>query len=56
MPGSGLGLAIATALVERCGGRLTLGPVSPHGLAVRVRLPRLDAAPGQPPTPGLAER
>jgi signal transduction histidine kinase len=56
VPGSGLGLAIATALVERCGGRLTLGPVSPHGLAVRVRLPRLDAAPGQPPTPGLAER
>ncbi|MCZ2814322.1 HAMP domain-containing sensor histidine kinase [Modestobacter sp. VKM Ac-2979] len=65
VPGSGLGLAIATALTERCGGRLAVSPARPHGLCVAVRLPRLDAAPSpvrpapaaQPPlTPGLAAR
>jgi len=59
VPGSGLGLAIATTLVERCGGRLTLAPSSPHGLQVAIRLPRLEAGalPTQPvPTPGFADR
>jgi len=52
VPGSGLGLAIARTLVERCGGRLTLGPVQPHGLRVCAELPLLEAQ----STPGLADR
>jgi signal transduction histidine kinase len=55
VPGSGLGLAIAATLVERCGGRLTLSPASPHGLEVAIRLPRLETA-GAQPTPGLTDR
>lgn len=37
--GSGLGLPIAAALAQARGGTLTVEPVQPHGLAVRVRLP-----------------
>ena len=55
VPGSGLGLAIAATLVERCGGRLSLSPASPHGLQVEIRLPRLEAA-GDQPTPGFTDR
>ena len=57
VPGSGLGLAIASALVERCGGRLTVTPARPAGTCVQMRLPALDADPAQPPLmPGLAAR
>lgn len=38
--GSGLGLAIVRQLVRADGGDVTLEPVEPHGLAVRVSLPR----------------
>ncbi|KIA61562.1 sensor histidine kinase [Nocardia vulneris] len=37
--GSGLGLPIAAALAQARGGTLTVEPVRPHGLSVRVRLP-----------------
>ncbi|WP_328409319.1 ATP-binding protein [Nocardia sp. NBC_00403] len=39
--GSGLGLPIATALTQARGGTLTVEPVDPHGLAIRIRLPRV---------------
>jgi len=59
VPGSGLGLSIARTLVERCGGELTVSPVSPSGLEVLVRLPRVRVEGAQPApslTPGLAAR
>ncbi|GAA5081784.1 sensor histidine kinase [Nocardia iowensis] len=37
--GSGLGLPIAAALAQARGGTLTVEPIHPHGLAVRIRLP-----------------
>lgn len=37
--GTGLGLAICRELVEGWTGKLTLEPVDPHGLAVRITLP-----------------
>ncbi|MFG1794361.1 sensor histidine kinase [Nocardia sp. NPDC049149] len=37
--GSGLGLPIAAALAQARGGTLTVEPVQPQGLAVRIRLP-----------------
>ncbi|MEV6431549.1 HAMP domain-containing sensor histidine kinase [Nocardia sp. NPDC051463] len=39
--GSGLGLPIAAALTQARGGTLTVEPVDPHGLAIRIRLPRV---------------
>ena len=47
VPGTGLGLAICRDLAEAWGGGLALDPVSPHGLAVRIRLPA--AAPRDQP-------
>jgi signal transduction histidine kinase len=49
IPGTGLGLAICREVVAAWGGRLTLHPVTPHGLRVRITLP---AATDQ----GLTER
>ncbi|MFG1665457.1 ATP-binding protein [Streptomyces sp. Y7] len=40
--GSGLGLAIAEQLVAGRGGRVEFTPAAPHGLRVRVVLPRAD--------------
>lgn len=40
VPGSGLGLAIARTLVAAQGGTLTLHERAPHGLCVRLILPR----------------
>ncbi|MEI9983052.1 MAG: HAMP domain-containing sensor histidine kinase [Aliidongia sp.] len=42
--GAGLGLAISRRAVELHGGSITAGNVRPHGLAVRIQLPILDAA------------
>ncbi|WP_030599476.1 sensor histidine kinase, partial [Kitasatospora aureofaciens] len=39
VPGTGLGLAIADELARACGGSLTVGATSPHGLTVEFRLP-----------------
>jgi len=39
IPGTGLGLAICQEVVAAWGGRLTLHPVRPHGLQVRITLP-----------------
>jgi two-component system sensor histidine kinase QseC len=39
-PGSGLGLAIVGRIVEQYGGRIDLSDHLPHGLAVRVVLPK----------------
>ncbi|WP_406236390.1 ATP-binding protein [Nocardia sp. NBC_01009] len=39
--GSGLGLPIAAALTQARGGTLTVEPVDPHGLAIRIRVPRV---------------
>ncbi|MFE7796248.1 ATP-binding protein [Nocardia sp. NPDC057440] len=38
--GSGLGLPIAAALTQARGGTLTVEPVEPHGLAIRIRVPK----------------
>jgi two-component system sensor histidine kinase TctE len=38
--GCGLGLAIVKEIVERHGGTVELQPRTPHGLCVRVTLPR----------------
>ncbi|MFD0365916.1 sensor histidine kinase [Nocardia sp. GCM10030253] len=38
--GSGLGLPIAAALTQARGGMLIVEPVDPHGLAIRIRVPR----------------
>jgi signal transduction histidine kinase len=43
IPGTGLGLAICREVVAAWGGRLTLHPVTPHGLQVRITLPSADA-------------
>ncbi len=40
--GSGLGLAIVESIARRLGGRLSLAAREPHGLVVRLRLPRCD--------------
>ncbi len=45
VPGTGLGLAICREVVDAWGGRITLHPVSPHGLDVRISLPAADAGP-----------
>lgn len=37
--GCGLGLPIVKEIVERQGGRVTLAPVTPHGLCARIHLP-----------------
>ncbi|MCP2289294.1 sensor histidine kinase [Nocardia amikacinitolerans] len=42
--GSGLGLPIAAALAQARGGSLSVTEVSPHGLAVAVRLPAVVAS------------
>lgn len=47
--GSGLGLAIVDEITQRHGGHLSLEPVAPHGLRVRVCLPT------SPPTPASGE-
>ncbi|MGW2374592.1 ATP-binding protein [Kitasatospora sp. NPDC001683] len=39
VPGTGLGLAIADELARACGGSLTVGATSPHGLTVEFGLP-----------------
>ncbi|MFE6780488.1 ATP-binding protein [Streptomyces sp. NPDC057702] len=44
LPGSGLGLAIADELARASGGTLTTAGVTPHGLAVELRLPALGAS------------
>jgi signal transduction histidine kinase len=55
--GTGLGLAICRELVEGWTGRLTLHPVDPHGLAVRVTLPAAapDSVPAEHPDSVPAE-
>ncbi len=42
--GCGLGLPIVKEIVERQGGRVTLAPVTPHGLCARIHLPRAPKA------------
>ncbi|MBS9405510.1 sensor histidine kinase [Halomonas sp. TRM85114] len=37
--GSGLGLAIVDSIAQRCGARLTLESLKPHGLVVKLHLP-----------------
>ena len=37
--GTGLGLAIVDRIVRRSGGKVSLGAVSPHGLAVTIQMP-----------------
>ncbi|MFI7413953.1 ATP-binding protein [Streptomyces sp. NPDC049627] len=46
--GSGLGLAIAEQLAAGRGGRIEVTPVQPHGLRVRVALPRAEHTPPCP--------
>ena len=41
--GTGLGLSIARSVVQGHGGEITLRNASPHGLCVRIRLPRAHA-------------
>ncbi|OXM74759.1 HAMP domain-containing sensor histidine kinase [Amycolatopsis sp. KNN50.9b] len=43
LPGTGLGLAIAERLTAGRGGRIELRAADPHGLVVRVLLPRAEA-------------
>ncbi|GHE82756.1 two-component sensor histidine kinase [Amycolatopsis deserti] len=43
LPGTGLGLAIAERLAAGRGGRIELRAAEPHGLVVRVLLPRTEA-------------
>jgi len=56
--GLGLGLPLAYKIVRQHGGDLLLAERSPHGLAVRVRLPVARSTPnvsvtdGNPPAPG----
>ncbi|MGI6869690.1 sensor histidine kinase [Amycolatopsis sp. 3B14] len=42
LPGTGLGLAIAERLTAGRGGRIELRAAEPHGLVVRVLLPRVE--------------
>jgi two-component system OmpR family sensor kinase len=42
--GSGLGFAIASAIVESHGGSIALSHNQPHGLVVRIRIPREQTA------------
>jgi two-component system sensor histidine kinase QseC len=44
IPGSGLGLTIVRRIVDQHGGRITLDTSPPHGLDVKVVLPRLIPA------------
>ncbi|MGI5372836.1 ATP-binding protein [Streptomyces sp. CA-251387] len=49
--GSGLGLAIAEQLTAGRGGRIEFAPAQPHGLRVRVLLPRAQHAAPRPEGP-----
>ena len=49
VPGSGLGLAIAAEVAAAHGGAATAGPVSPHGLSIKLSVPaRQDLAGTRP--------
>jgi signal transduction histidine kinase len=53
--GTGLGLAICRELVEGWTGKLTLQPVDPHGLAVRITLPAAPMPQPDSPQPDDAQ-
>ncbi|GJD51145.1 Adaptive-response sensory-kinase SasA [Methylobacterium crusticola] len=54
--GFGLGLSIASAIAQAHGGGLTLANRAPHGLSVRLNLPRAAALPGpRRPAPQAAQ-